>query len=200
MHLTLLTLSVVVAQIQPIQTASGNPAVERGIREAAQAARQFRRSVYENYRTDRPEFDRRWKAGEELWRHWIAIEQPAAHREAVIGWFHEAARLAVAGDRGPLPDLPTLPEPSLPTLLRNGHAPLPAAETPAIELPLESPDVPPSVNASEGKNDAPTGAAPSASETAPSADKRNAPATGPSQIHSLLKFTESLIKPQSGKP
>jgi hypothetical protein len=165
MHLTLLTVTLVLAQIDaPPAPPFGAAATVRANRDIAQAAREFRRTVYETYRTDREAFDLRWSAGDELWRRWVALEQPAAHREAVFTWFVESRRLAATGDRGELPFLPELPEPTLPATIESYAAPAtefetvrPTDDAPSLTPPAEEEAIPEAAPTA-GDSSAPAGA------------------------------------------
>lgn len=75
-----------------------------------QAARNYRIEIYNRLRTNRAEYDRLRKAGDELEALWQSRGEPQAQRADVIGWF-ELARPSVGTLAGmPLPPLPDVPQ------------------------------------------------------------------------------------------
>ena len=110
MSATLFTLALAFTQLPALPVRTDAAAVHARA-EVERSAREFRRAVYENFRTDREEFDRRWTAGEVLHRRWSELRQPAIHGEAVAGWYEDAARATLAGQNA-LPPLPYLPVPA----------------------------------------------------------------------------------------
>ena len=67
-------------------------------------ARRYRIHLYETYREDREEYDRRIAAGEELLEQWRANQHPADNVEQLQAWFEAARALEVADS------LPARPE------------------------------------------------------------------------------------------
>ncbi len=200
---TLLTVSLALSQTSPLAEESRDPVEVRVQTEVARAAREFRRTVYDQFHTDRAAFDDRWVTGDELWRQWIAAGSPVSHGPEVIGWFHEATARSRYGAASMLPELPVLPERTLPATMSKNAVPSganTAAQSPSVELlpPAEitTPDV-----ASPPLSEAPSLEAPALPENAdapflPAPQERPGDAsTGslPGKIHSFLDFTESLI-------
>jgi hypothetical protein len=70
-----------------------------------QAARLYRVEVYNTFRLDRMEFERRREIGEQLWTAFDKAGRPAAQRQAVIDWF-TTAREGQPADLPPIPELP----------------------------------------------------------------------------------------------
>jgi hypothetical protein len=67
------------------------------------AARLYRVEVYNAFRLDRTEFQRRRELGDQLWTSFDKAGRPAEHRQAVIDWF-------TAASEATLSELPALPE------------------------------------------------------------------------------------------
>ncbi len=65
-------------------------------------ARSFRIATYEEFRTDRANYDKRIKPARKLMEEWRAAEMPATHEQAVRDWFAAAKN----GELNPLPELP----------------------------------------------------------------------------------------------
>ena len=163
------------------------------------AAREYRRNVYLNFRTNREEFDRRWKAGEDLYQHWTAIRKPASHGQAVEAWFAQAAA-ASSWEGGVLPPHPYLPEPSLPTAF-SVIEPTPAD----IDDPAPQPDpladtTPPGFKeaADEGDLEKDNPFLPPLGIDAPSDSIESGDLPG--SIRSLLDFGESVFSTKDQAP
>jgi hypothetical protein len=134
MNATLFTLALAIAQLPAIPARTEAGAV-RARTEVERSAREFRRAVYENFRTDREEFDRRWSAGEKLYSRWTELRQPAIHGETIAAWYHEAARATLTG-RDALPPLPYLP---VPASLRDDRRSRTEMIVPPAPVPLSAP-------------------------------------------------------------
>jgi hypothetical protein len=116
-----------------------------------QAARRFRIQVYDTFREERDEFDRRSEQGAELWRKWEAAGRPSALAEELTAWYEAARRASRADARAELPAWPDvdfartaqsaeiseLPQPSQPPA---STEPSSAAieETPETAVPVPS--------------------------------------------------------------
>lgn len=83
----------------------GGTSVESEASQAEAEARRFRIHVYQAYRTERPEFDRRVEASRELMEAWELAGRPDAFAGAIIDW-HQSAR-GIDDDSA----LPALPKP-----------------------------------------------------------------------------------------
>ncbi|MBW3597389.1 MAG: hypothetical protein KY475_08950 [Planctomycetes bacterium] len=184
MSTTFLTLALALAQA-PFGNGPVDADAIRARDEVEQAAREFRGAVYRSFRTDRAEFDRRWIAGEELLRHWTVLDQPVAHQGEVTAWFVEATHAARIG-RSELPLLPHLPEPTLPTVIRDDES-----SSPEESLP---PPVAPPAAESAVEDDNPFLPAPP-DPAPPQPDDATTDATGnlPGKIHTLLDLSESIF-------
>ena len=72
------------------------------------AARSYRITVYEQFRTDRPLYDRYIAAGEELIGAWRQTEEARPSDAQVFEWFQSAQRSLAAGTRDGLRPLPAV--------------------------------------------------------------------------------------------
>ena len=70
------------------------------------AARRFRLQVYETYRSDRAEYERRRMAGDQVQARWRQAGKRPEDARAIIHWFDEAAYRSRSEVRGSLPDMP----------------------------------------------------------------------------------------------
>ena len=73
------------------------------------AARLYRVEVYNAFRLDRAEFERRRELGEQVWNSFDKAGRPAEHRQAVVDWFTAAREASLNEIPGELPALPELP-------------------------------------------------------------------------------------------
>jgi hypothetical protein len=102
---------------------SGNAAAaeENSVPSAVEdAARQFRILTYDQFRTDRAEFDTRRAAADELLANWNQAQQPREHRQMVAGWFIQAAAVTRHDPTAALPPVPQVPRLSNVSRLRDG--------------------------------------------------------------------------------
>lgn len=74
-----------------------------------QAARLYRIEVYNQFRTNRAEYDRRIAQGEQVWKDFEAAGFPVEHRDTITTWFIAGRESATVGDHRTLPQLPSLP-------------------------------------------------------------------------------------------
>jgi hypothetical protein len=70
------------------------------------ATRRFRMQIYNTYRLNRTEFNRRRAAWEEIQARWREAGSPVAHKNVLLLWLHYAAYQSQANVRGPLPASP----------------------------------------------------------------------------------------------
>lgn len=71
-----------------------------------QAARLYRIEIYNTYRLDRSEHDRRLALGQQVWQRYRDAGEPNAARDEVVQWFVAAREASRA--RQPLPEAPQL--------------------------------------------------------------------------------------------
>lgn len=72
------------------------------------AARDYRIRVYETFRLDRPEFDRRRAEWRQLEQSWEAAGKPDRDVPALLDWLAEAAAQSQTDSIGPLPEAPKI--------------------------------------------------------------------------------------------
>ncbi len=102
-------LSVLLGLFAPASEAT--PVAETSM-SAEHAARLYRVSVYDTFRTERPEYNRRRELGDKVWNRFEALGRPQAEYHEVIDWFiaaREASVASPAGELPPLPEFATLP-------------------------------------------------------------------------------------------
>lgn len=91
---------------------TGPMADETRIEKVEREARRYRIQVYERFRLERPEFDRRIAAGAEILDRWRAAKHPLADADAIEAWFADAQKLSRSDLLPPLPEI-TPPETGL---------------------------------------------------------------------------------------
>jgi hypothetical protein len=79
---------------------------ERELSSLEAAARQYRVTVYQTYRLDRAEFDRRRAAVDQVHASWREAGGHPEDLSAVLGWLREATYSSQPEIRQPLPELP----------------------------------------------------------------------------------------------
>jgi len=72
------------------------------------AARAFRIQVYQTFRLDRDEFDRRRAEWHRLEQAWIAAGKPDSEAHLLVNWLEEATEQSKSDSTGPLPELPKI--------------------------------------------------------------------------------------------
>jgi hypothetical protein len=87
----------------------GRPEVVRRPHDRAvdAAARGFRLQIYDTYRLDRVEFERRRAAWEHVQARWRAAGSRPEEQQALIRWLEEATQQSRLEVRGALPEMPT---------------------------------------------------------------------------------------------
>ena len=73
-----------------------------------EAARAYRIQVYQTFRLDREEFDRRRAEWRRLEEAWYAAGKPDSDAALLVDWLEEATEQSTADSQGPLPELPKL--------------------------------------------------------------------------------------------
>jgi hypothetical protein len=98
------TPPIVIDNGQPAATDNMRPVVTDATIEAA--ARDMRIQIYETFREDRPEYDRRLAAWVQVNKAWHAAGCLIADREKMIHWLADAESQSRADSVGALPDAP----------------------------------------------------------------------------------------------
>lgn len=117
-----LLLSVVLGLFAPAGESLPTPTEKLS---AEQAARLYRISVYETFRGERPEFNRRRELGDKVWNRFEALGRPQDQYHEVLDWFSAARQATLASPAGELPPLPEFT--TLPPVANNAHDVIPVA-------------------------------------------------------------------------
>ncbi|MBN1909555.1 MAG: hypothetical protein JW818_07450 [Pirellulales bacterium] len=80
-------------------------------------ARQFRITIYRNFRQDRDEYMQRQATSAEILDEWHAAGKPPAEQYKVIDWLTSAIASSTSPDIQPMPSLPTFTSEPLPPLM-----------------------------------------------------------------------------------
>jgi hypothetical protein len=114
-------------------------------------ARTLRIQIYETFRADRPEFDRRRQEAQRALDAWHAAGDRPEDRALLVDWYQRAVRASQPGSIGPLPESPrfgsqseatttaprvTPPPPQMPEAFKSSPPPV---ESPAPEAHHNSP-------------------------------------------------------------
>jgi len=122
MYQTMLGLLLASVVQVPVTQVNVSPSVE-------QAARDYRITVYNTLRTNRPEYDRLRNAGDTLLANWRMGGQPADQRQEVVAWFESVGnRTTLATADRPLPVQPEFPVAQKVTLTDPDHSNAPSSE------------------------------------------------------------------------
>jgi hypothetical protein len=116
--------------------------------EIERAGRYYRLWVYETFRHNRPEFDRRYGAGQELLQSWRTAGQPASSRDQVLAWLADATPRSGAVALPPLPTITRDPSAPQEALVDAAPAPLPPLSIPPAE-PATTAQPAPGVNSTQ---------------------------------------------------
>lgn len=105
----LMVPAVTIAALLSAANAGGASHAE-AVNQANREFRFFRIQVYQTYRTARPEYDRRRRAGEEVFQAWQAAGGQPQQVEPLVAWYREAKAASLPRMNRPLPPLPEFPE------------------------------------------------------------------------------------------
>ncbi len=83
---------------------SGKPVVTDAA--VAAAARDMRIQIYETFREDRPEYDRRQQAWEQVKKAWEVAGSPAADREKLVRWYADVESHSRGDSIDAMPEAP----------------------------------------------------------------------------------------------
>ena len=88
--------------------------------EIEQSAREYRMQIYHSFRNNRPEYDSRWKQGQQVLQAWRKAGRPASLRDETIAWYSNASVASGLRQFSPLPPVPDFSsnqKPSVPATL-----------------------------------------------------------------------------------
>lgn len=114
---------------------------ERPARQIDRLARDYRIAVYNTFRRQRGEFERRRAAASELVRGWKQNGRPADQAARLIDWLHDATAASTADSIGPLPPAPEL-QPTAGPSSGPRHAGGDSQRQPKLSVPVVTPGVP----------------------------------------------------------